>query len=317
VLSFLLTLFGIGGVLFLLLLLIDPYDSARFPSFGIVGVDDHNPRTANVSRGRDPRFNAAIVANSTGQLLQPARLDAATGLRFMQLATPQTGPREHLAELRWVASHHPSLAALVLVTDELWCSSDPRINLNYPFPFWLYRSDAEYLANVLNWNSIDRAVWRVQLALGQRHPTNPVGYSDYSPMSLHPFWPVPAVDPPITPAEAAAPFPWIKTLAGFVAKLPQEVAFVIVMPPVEISYLPHPGSPAATRLARCKQALASVVAGRPRSAFLDFRNDTPEAHDRNKFFDHIHYKNPIAREIEDRIITVLRPQPSASGLARR
>ena len=48
------TFFGIGALLFALLLLIDPYDTGRFPSFGIVGISDHSLRTADVSRGRDP-----------------------------------------------------------------------------------------------------------------------------------------------------------------------------------------------------------------------------------------------------------------------
>ena len=41
VVAFCATFFGFGGLLFALLLLIDPYDSARFPTLGIVGIDDH------------------------------------------------------------------------------------------------------------------------------------------------------------------------------------------------------------------------------------------------------------------------------------
>lgn len=119
--------FGGGGLLYLLLLLIDPYDAARFPNFGIVGVDDHNPRMANVSRGRgrDARFDAAIFGNSTGQLIDPHRLNASTGLSFTQLTIPGTGPREQLAVLHWVTSRHPRAEALVLVIDDSWCSPNP------------------------------------------------------------------------------------------------------------------------------------------------------------------------------------------------
>src|SRR5215475_7265546 len=45
--------FGLGAVLFALLLLIDPYDTGRFPSFGFVGVADRSIRTADASRARD------------------------------------------------------------------------------------------------------------------------------------------------------------------------------------------------------------------------------------------------------------------------
>jgi hypothetical protein len=312
---FFLAFFCLGGVLFGLILLIDPYDTDRFPNLGILGVADRNPRTANVSRGRDPRFDSAVVANSTGQLLRPTRLDAATGLRFVQLSVPQTGPREQLVVMRWVAAHHDRPGALVLVADDSWCSPDPVLALRYPFPFWLYGSDANYLANVLNWKSFDRAVWRVQLALGKRHPTDPVGYSDYSSQSLHPFANLPPDPPPLTRANAEAAFPWIDTLGDFVASLGSNMAMVIVMPPVQTSYLPQSGSLAETRFAHCKEALTHTIAGRPRSGFLDFRVETPETRDAGNFFDRIHYKNPIARKIEDQIIVLLQESRTSASAA--
>jgi len=51
------------------LLLIDPYDTGRFPSLGIIGIGDRSMRTADASRGRDPRFNAAVIGNSTANVL--------------------------------------------------------------------------------------------------------------------------------------------------------------------------------------------------------------------------------------------------------
>ena len=55
--------FGAGALLFALLLLIDPYDTGRFPSFGIVGIDDRSMRTADASRAR---------AHTSGQALSEA-----------------------------------------------------------------------------------------------------------------------------------------------------------------------------------------------------------------------------------------------------
>src|ERR1700749_4463474 len=122
IIAFCATFFGLGGVLFVLFLLIDPYDSARFPTLGIVGIDDHNPRMANVSRGRDPNFNATIIGNSTGQLIDPHRIGPPTGLDFTQLTVPATGPREQLAMMGWFTSHHLKMGALILVADNSWCA---------------------------------------------------------------------------------------------------------------------------------------------------------------------------------------------------
>src|SRR5689334_21793366 len=94
--------FGLGALLFALLLLIDPYDTGRFPSFGLVGVRDRSMRTADASRGRNPHFNAAVVGNSTAQIINPYRLSELTDLHFIQLSIPQTGPREQLELMHWV-----------------------------------------------------------------------------------------------------------------------------------------------------------------------------------------------------------------------
>ena len=91
--------FGVSGLLYALLLLVDPYDVGRFPSFGITGHADRSLRTADASRGRDPNYNAAVIGNSTGQIINPFRLSQETGLKFVQLSIPATGPREQLVTL--------------------------------------------------------------------------------------------------------------------------------------------------------------------------------------------------------------------------
>ena len=300
--------FGVGGLFYVLLLLIDPYDTGRFPSFGIQGIGDRSSRTAVISRGRDPRFNAAIVGNSTGQLLNPYRLSAATGLKFTQLSIPQLGPREELAIMRWVVSHHASYGALIVVADASWCSSDPDLQVVYPFPFWLYRGDLEYLANVLKPKALDRAVWRIGVALGLMQPADPVAYSDYYlGGESYTFHPGPRRPPDDEGAAEWPPkFPWIDQLHSVLAALPADAAAVVLMPPVHYSMLPTPGSPQAVLIDACKSALANAVAGRSRGGFLDLRVDDAEAHDTEHFFDRVHYRGPLVTWVEDRISALLR-----------
>ena len=84
-----LVVFVLGLVLALaVIVVLDPLDSGRFPSFTKGGPLDADGRVANVSRGRDARFNAAIIGNSHLMLLDPKRLSATTGLSFVQLAVP-------------------------------------------------------------------------------------------------------------------------------------------------------------------------------------------------------------------------------------
>src|SRR5580700_2687055 len=86
-LAFLTVFFGVIGSIYAALVAIDPYDTGRFPTPLKPGVLDGNQRTANASRGRDPRFNAAVIGDSRGQLLDPEKLSRTTGLEFVQLTT--------------------------------------------------------------------------------------------------------------------------------------------------------------------------------------------------------------------------------------
>jgi hypothetical protein len=311
--------FGIAALLFAFLVLVDPYDTGRFPSFGIVGVLDRSPRTAHASFGRDPQFTASVIGNSSGQLIDPTRLSQGTGLRFTQLTTPGTGPREQLAMMQWVISRHPSYGAFVIITDTSWCSSDPDLPLNYPFPFWLYDGDLSYLANVLSSKSLDRAAWRILIALGLRQPVDPVGYSNYLVGKRVVFVPEPPGSPDDDEGDVQVPppLPWIERLRTFLAELPPAVGVVLAMPPVYYTSLPPPGSKHAAEIAACKAALAEAVPNRLHSGFLDFRVDTEATRDASDFVDKIHYREKLARYMEERIIAGLRSDSIGAPQADR
>ncbi len=312
---FLAVFIGGSALVYALTLAVDPYDSGRLPSLGLRGIVDENPRTANVSRGRDPQFNSAIIGNSHGQLLSPARLDRATGLRFVQLTVPGTGPREQLAVLDWFARHHAKIGAIVLAADIGWCTQDAALPLSNPFPFWLYADGwLDYLANLFSIRSLDLGYRRILLALGLRSPTDPAGYWDYE--AGHPWTFNPAI--PTETAPVSAPvrqdfsFPAIAQLSGALGRLPPATPVVVVMPPVFFTELPRAGTSDAARLDQCKQALGRLAAERPHSAFLDFLQDTPVTRDPANFMDAGHYRAGVAMQIEAEIanaLTTARAQP--------
>ena len=304
------TFFGVGALLFALVLLMDPYDTGRFPGFGIVGIGDRSPRTADASRGRDPRFNAAVIGNSTGQLLDPYRLSRETGLRFHPAYDSRNGPREQLTLMRWVISHHPAYGAFVIVTDLSWCSADPNLPLENPFPFWLYGGDLDYLANVLSSKALDRVVYRIQIALGHATAVRSCrvlrlpGRQETRLRSRS----AGAAQRNMGAMQSPPQLPWIAQLRTFLATLPQSVHVVVVMPPVYFTSLPPPGSKQAALIDACKAALAKAVPDRPHSGFLDFRVDTESTHDVTDFADMMHYREKLARRMEAAIISLLRSE---------
>jgi hypothetical protein len=320
--TFIALFFGGLSLIYAALVLIDPYDTGRFPSFMRPGVVDTNQRTASAGRGRDPRFDAAVIGNSRGQLLDPQLLSQATGLNFVQLTTPGSGPTENMTMMRYFMRHHSRIAALVLSADERWCGHDPSLPVIFPFPFWLYRGDLEYLEHLLNTRAITAARNRVELAIGLVPPTDPRGYSDYETGRVWNFHP--AVASAATESESAEPgafspntyFPALAELDAVLAILPPETGFVIVMPPVYQTMLAHRGTQLAADLAACKAELARRVADRERSGFLDFLVDGPISRASENFMDPQHYRMNIARKIEARIAAVLAQGATGQVIAR-
>jgi len=305
---FVITLVAALVVIYSLVLVLDPYDSGRFTNHAVFGVVDENPRTANASRGRDPLFDSVVIGNSRGQLLDPKRLSDGTGLSFVQLTVPGTGPQEQLALLRWFMRYHRRIGAVILVADPVWCQQE-LAPLAHPFPFWLYgASNFEYSIHVLDAKALDLAWRRTLLWLGLRKRSRPDGYSDYEAGRTRAFRPNPPIDftPALTQASPPAiSFPAVELLRTTLADLDKNVPVAIVMPPPFFTALPARGDPNAGLIAQCKGALQEITTQRPRGVFLDFEADGDITRNPKNFMDEVHYRAPIARLIESRVASAL------------
>jgi hypothetical protein len=301
-----------GGMLILAFVVaVDPYDSGRFGFLGIQGVDDWTPATANASRAHDPRFDSAIISNSTGQRLNPAELSQATGLRFVQLAAPGADPRGQLAILDFFIRHHRHIGAVVIVADTLWCTHSAELPPGNPFPFWLYgESSFSYARRLFSWRGIDHAFQRVLIGLGRQQRYPPDGffnYEDYFPHDKHPA--IPEQQEPARPAfagETIDPFPVAAQLAATVKKLPADVAVIVLVPPTFYTFVLAPGSRDAAEQDACKSTYRSIVAGRPHGNFIDYRVDNALTRDPLNFVDLIHYRGLIALKIQQGIAASIR-----------
>ena len=314
------TLVATGTVLWLFLLLTDPYDSGRFWSLPIAGINDHGPRTANASFGRDPAFDAAIIGNSTGQLLEPTRLSEKTRLNFVQLTVPGTGPREQFAVMRWFMHHHERIGGMVLVADPSWCIQDAALPSLNPFPFWLYAdSRADYVAGLFNMHSLEHGWRRLQVGLGLLEPSDRNGYCHCGGEGRE-WQPKPAASEleatPNLAVKADVAFPAIDRLGTFLAEFAASPPLVIAMPPVHASLLSATGTPEAATVAACKTRLAQFADSRPATRFVDFRVDSPAVRDAANFRDEIHMRPGLSEAVSDGIaaaMTSIIGQRSSNG----
>ncbi|WP_376986798.1 hypothetical protein [Bosea sp. R86505] len=294
--------------------MLDPYDTGNTPLSLRDGVRPQGPRTAAASRGRDPAFQGAIFGNSHVQLLSPERLQAATGIPFVSLIAPASGPKEGLVLIDWYLRHRREPARAVIVgIDDLWCTADPAMPNAKPFPFWLYSRDrAEYLVGLLRFDVLEEFQRRiVYLVTGRGERARPDGYWDYEPnigmgYDRDPAKRMELEQPgPSGGGNASGPFPAVQALEALM-QAAADTPLILLRPPVYRSLLPVPGSAEAAAEAGCRGAFAALAARRPLTTLIDWRRDRPELHDPNQFFDRSHYRQPIARLIEVDIAAALK-----------
>lgn len=315
-LALVLTAAGIGGCVAAALLVLDPYDTGRFALFGEYGVASFGQRYTAASLAREPGIDAAIIGNSTIQLVDPARLGSGAAISSVSLAIPGTGPLEQMAVADWLLRHHrgDALRGLVIDIDDSWCRGDGKLALANPFPFWLYAPSAlTYAANMVQLQSVEAAARKVKLLLNRTQAARRDGYADYESGRV---WDAAAAERRLARPEGAAPaaggapardnFAAAPLLAELLARLPAQTAVVLVMPPHHRSLRPPPGSAAAAEAEACKDRFAAVAARRPRTRLLDFRQ-RPDLTERDEdYWDPLHYRAPVARAMEAEIAAALR-----------
>jgi hypothetical protein len=287
-----------------LALLVDPYDSGRSPFALKTGVRPQGPRTAAASRGRDPAFAGAIFGNSHVQLVSPEQLTQQTGIPFVSLIAPATGPRETLVLLDWFLRHRKEPAkALVIGVDARWCFADADLPVNRPFPFWLYeRSPFAYLRGLLRFDVIEESLRRLSyLMTPSPERARPDGYWDYEAGYEAQGY---VADPKLREAlreqvdisgyNLTGHFPPAIALRELLERAASDVPVVLVRPPNIVTALPVPGTAGADADAGCLNAYTKLAAERPRTALVDWRVDRPENREPDNYFDHTHYRRKIA-----------------------
>ncbi|WP_158812803.1 hypothetical protein [Methylocapsa sp. S129] len=287
---------------------VDPFDTGRFALTARAGVPEQGPRTADASRGRDPRFDSAIFGNSHMQLIRPETLNAQTGLDAVSMIVPGTYPKEQFVLIDWFLRHHPRPAAIVIGLDVSWCF-DALYNVE-PFPFWLYeKSPLAYLGGMMRYSALERIPGRLALLFGSAKPARADGYRDYDDELR-------TVDPGVLrqqlakerPTASINPrnlFPAADRLKVVLAALSPSTAVVLAWPPVYITALPQRGSEAEATMRACHGAFSAVAAQRPRTTIVDWAEDRPETLLAENFFDQTHYRDNLAEAFQKDIASAL------------
>jgi len=303
---FIAALLGLAGALYLAVVLLDPFSTGRFTPLQRIDIAIHSVALSNAGRVRDPSFDSAIMGNSVARRIDPARLSVATGRRFVLLAVDALLPDQQLVIARAFARHHRGTASFVFVLDPFWCADNVRAwPRRRELQEWLYQSsDFEYLSRIFFPQAIEAAGRRLLILAGRLGPARPPnGYEPINTLYVPADMPerMRTMQRPRDAAAPDAPFPLLDLLAHFVAGVEPQVNVLMIFPPAFVGSLPEPGSAADRREAACKGAAQRIAAGRPNTEYLDLRIENEKTRLIANFYDPNHYRDDIAREIEQAI----------------
>jgi len=302
------TFVGALAVFFLAVIVIDPFDSGRFPTFMPSGSPDDRAPTINISRGRDPRFDSILLGSSRAVLMDPRRITTLTGYRFVEMAALGATVREQMTFLHWFARHRPDVKAIIVATDQTWCDLDPKLPGEVDFPYGLYSdSTLDYFKTALSSRTLRFMKERIQYALGRMPGVDRGGYYDSEPKFA---WAGPSLaqrhwTAATTTVPPSVSLPALRMFDASLKGLPGQPFIVMWMPPIYITALPPPGTEAALDLEACKDALREWGRRRGRAGFIDFATNTPESNDPGNFLDTDHIRNRYMRLLEPKIAAAL------------
>jgi hypothetical protein len=298
--------FAIGAVLYGFVLLLDPYGlRATRP------IMDLNQRFMYPQIVRSGRFDAALFGTSTVRLLDPDRLNAVFGGRFVNLGLNSGTPWEQMQLADLFLRQVPEPKALVFGLDRNWCDADAdRKRLTFRvFPPWLYDEiRLDDYAKLLNLKSVEIA-GRLALRYAGLMPERirGDGYEVFVPDEMvydverarfHIYGsrgrPTYAADTAAAGDVPTASFPAFGWLDALLARVPRSTAVVLTMMPIHIAAQAH-GEEVPVEAA-CKERIAAM--GRRHGAVVvDFRIPSPVTTEDSNYWDPLHYRVGIAERV--------------------
>jgi hypothetical protein len=296
---------ALGGLalVYAFVVLVDPWGMLPLsPPWPRVPIST-NARFSFPALATSPAFNAAIFGTSTSRMLRPAVLDAAFGVRFVNLAMNSASATEQARMLALFRRSHPAARAVLVGLDAAWCERVPQES-GRPFPEWMYEgSPWRGYAEMANLYAVQEAANQFAVMIGlKRRRYGLDGYTSFLPddsrydaarvARTFAQW-GDAPDRPVVPVV----LPALALLHAGLAALPAATRKVLVFMPSEIGQHGAPGSDAAVLLAACKARVTEMARGLPGSLVLDFQIDSPITRDRNNYWDPLHYRIGIADRI--------------------
>ena len=294
-----------------LILLVDPYQNVPFSLPLERAPISTNQRFAYPALARDPRFDSVIIGSSTLRLLNPEILDELTGAHFVNLAMNSATAYEQTRIHELFVRHHPETKTVIVGIDDSWCKRGASYE-KYTFrafPEWMYDDNPwNDLLYLFNDKALENTVRLIEYITGNReakYETN--GYKDFTADTG--TYDIAAVGrrlyPKGPPSQRRAPdviprreqpgwhYASHELLDELLDTTPKGAVTLLLFAPMHGYYLRR--GEASYR--ECKARILALAARR-RVGVMDYMIDSPITRSDDNYWDPLHYKARVARDIE-------------------
>lgn len=306
---------------YVFILMVDPYDSFSFSLPFEREPISTNQRFSYPALARNQAFDSVIIGTSTARLLKPERLNRLTRNNWVNLAMNSATAYEQMEMLKLFLRHHPNVKHVVIGVDDAWCQAGNDLEkfTFRPFPPWLYDENRwnDFLY-IFNDKALENAVRMIEYWLGKREAKYDwSGYRDFTedfgeydlflarsriyagdivPKGLEHDLLIDEVQ-----HSPSAGFDTFNILKSVIQMINNQADTTILMMPLHGYYL----SKGAENYRACKRELHTTVGSSSRIRFLDrMRIDNRTLDDEN-YWDPLHFRHSIAKELEDDLAKVV------------
>lgn len=305
---------GLGGFIYLLIFIVDPFDTLPFsPLLDRVPIAS-NARFSFPALARSANFDSAIIGTSTSRLLRPEKLNALFGERFVNLSMNSATAYEQMRIWEVFFRHHPAAKTVIVGIDLVWCKPGGEMEkyTPRPFPEWMYDANPynDFLHH-FDLYTIEQAGRQLGTMLGLRRiKYGRDGYTSFLPdpaaYDLEKVRTALAVSRANAVAEEKFPagvhpptlhYPALEMLQRALQSMPPATRKILYFTPYHAARQPAPGSRSETEWQECKLRIGKLAAQTPNAVAADFMIESPFTTTDANYWDPVHYSVAAADEL--------------------
>ena len=315
---------GALALVYLFILLVDPYDLVPFSLPMERPLVSGSQRYAYPQVMRSRRYDALIIGTSTSRLIDPQALNGPFKAHFANMAMNAGTAWEQWTAFEYFRRVAGAPKVLIVAGDGAWCepNADTHRVTSHGFPEWLYDdSRLNDFVKMFSSDTVEVAARLIGYHLGwYRARSRYDGFEVFTPpeneydlvRARRGIWrggeprALPDLPPPqLSEAERRAlKFPALDWMQQMFTELPQATRKVVAFMPVHVTAQAWPGTRAAAVEAECKARIAAV-ARRHGATMIDWRIASPITREDSNYWDSLHYRLAVAQRVARELVAAV------------